>query len=171
MTHKANIDAIMHFHQHIWPLIRQRVPDAQWMIVGAWPPPEILALDGHQGVCVYSNVPDVKPFIRESAVYIAPLRIGSGVKVKIMEALAMGKAIVATPVAAEGMGLLVGQNVEIAELDDQFADVIIRLWADSTCRSQMEQHARQTAIERFGIDAGARTLTQIYQQLGICKSQ
>ena len=165
MTHQANIDAIMHFYQHIWPLIRERVTDAQWMIVGAWPPPEILALDGHQGVCVYSNVPDVKPFIRESAVYIAPLRIGSGVKVKIMEALAMGKAIVATPVAAEGMGLLNGRDIEVADLDSPFADTVVNLWQNDAARQSLELHARQCVVERFGFEAGARTLNCIYEQL------
>jgi len=73
-----------------------------------------------------------RPYIVKTAVYVAPLRIGSDVKVKIMEALPLGKAIVATPVADEGMGLLPGRDLEVAVLDGFFADAIVRVFNDAT---------------------------------------
>jgi glycosyltransferase involved in cell wall biosynthesis len=164
MTHQANVDAIMYFHRHVWNDVRARVPDAAWSIVGAQPPPEIAALDGHNGVRLYANVPDVKPYIAEAAVYIAPLRIGSGVKVKVMEALAMGKAIVATGVAAEGMGLRSGENIQVAELDAPFRDAIIHLWSNDAYRLALQNNARSFAVEAFSFEAGRQTLNGIYKE-------
>lgn len=163
MTHQANVDAIMHFHRHVWNDVRARVPDAAWSIVGAHPPPEIVALDGHHGVRVHANVPDVKPYIAEAAVYIAPLRIGSGVKVKVMEALAMGKAIVATGVAAEGMGLQSGENIHVAELDAPFRDAVIRLWTDDAYRLALQRNARDFAVAAFSFAAGRHALNGMYE--------
>jgi polysaccharide biosynthesis protein PslH len=165
MTHQPNVDAILTFHRTIWPQLRAGFPDAQWTIVGAAPPPEIVALDGREGVQVHANVPDVRPFIAAAAVYIAPLRIGSGVKVKIMEALAMGKAIVATPVAAEGMGLEPGRDLVVTELGPTFSAAVAGLWQDAGARHALQRHAREAAVARFSVNAGRETLNRIYDRL------
>jgi len=165
MTHQPNVDAILTFHRTIWPQLRAGFPDAQWAIVGAAPPPEIVALDGSEGVHVYANVPDVRPFIATAAVYVAPLRIGSGVKVKIMEALAMGKAIVATPVAAEGMGLEPGRDLIVADLGPTFSEAVAGLWHDAAARNTMQRHARKAAVARFSVNAGRETLDRVYDRL------
>jgi len=165
MTHQPNVDAILTFHRTIWPELRAGFPDAQWAIVGANPPPEILALDGREGIHVRANVPDVRPFIAGAAVYIAPLRIGSGVKVKIMEALAMGKAIVATPIAAEGMGLESGRDLIVTDLGPTFSAAVAELWQDAAARNAMQRHAREAAVARFSVNAGHETLDRIYARL------
>jgi glycosyltransferase involved in cell wall biosynthesis len=165
MTHQANVDAVTNFFQAAWPQIVERVPGAEWWIVGASPPEEIRALDGQQGVRVFADVPDVRPYISKAAVYVAPLRIGSGVKVKIMEALALGKAIVASPVAAEGMGLTAGMELEVAELDDPFAATVVRLFSDATHRAMLEANAREAAVKLFSVTAGVKTLAAAYDRL------
>jgi glycosyltransferase involved in cell wall biosynthesis len=165
MTHQPNVDAILTFHRTIWPQLRAGFPDAQWAIVGAAPPPEIAALHGREGVQVHANVPDVRPFIAAAAVYIAPLRIGSGVKVKIMEALAMGKAIVATPVAAEGMGLKAGRDLIVSDLGPGFSAAVAGLWQDAAARQEMQRHAREAAVARFSVNAGRETLDRTYNRL------
>lgn len=162
MTHQANVDAVLNFFRGAWMRIRGEVPDAQWWIVGGAPPPEIRDLHGRDGVSVHADVPDVAPFVAAASVYVAPLRIGSGVKVKMMEALALGKAIVATGVAAEGMGLVSGRDLEIAELDGPFADAVVRLWSDDQHRTRLEQGARETAVNRFGVEAGRRVMDAVY---------
>ena len=165
MTHQANVDAVLHFYGAVWKQILACTPDAEWWIVGGSPPPEIRALHGKQGVTVHADVPDVRPHIAAATVYIAPLRIGSGVKVKVMEALAMGKAIVATAVAAEGMGLASGRDLEVAELDKPFADAVVRLWDDDRHREALERNARKAAIDLFSVSAGTRAMKETYARL------
>ena len=162
MTHHANVDAVINFFNAGWLQVIDRVPGAEWWIVGASPPDKILALDGRMGVRVFADVPDIRPYIAKASVYVAPLRIGSGVKVKIMEALALGKAIVATPVAAEGMGLLPGRDLEVAEIDSFFADAVVRVFNDTTHRMMLEANARKAAIELFSVTAGAQALAVAY---------
>lgn len=165
MTHQANVDAVLHFAESVWPLIREKVPDGRWWIVGGKPPPEISNLSKRAGISVFADVPDVRPFIAAAAVYIAPLRIGSGVKVKIMEALAMGKAIVATPVAAEGMALEPGRDLVVTDLGPTFSAAIAGIWRDAAARNAMQRYAREAAVARFSVEAGRTTLDQVYDQL------
>ncbi len=165
MSHGANLDAVMHFAHAVWPCVRNRVPDARFLIVGASPPPQVRALDGQNGVAVHADVPDVRPYIEKASVYAVPLRIGSGVKVKIIEALAMGKAIVATPVAAEGMGLTEGADIKIGALDDAFAEDIVALLGSEDRRRALEAAARAAAIRLYSIDKGQRDLDAIYESL------
>jgi glycosyltransferase involved in cell wall biosynthesis len=117
-------------------------------------------------VKVFADVADVKPYIAEAAIYVAPLRIGSGVKVKIMEAMALGKAIVATAVAAEGMGLVSGRDLEVAELDAPFCDAVVRLFSEPQRRSSLEANARSAAVKLFSVEAGVKTLDAAYAGLG-----
>jgi len=165
MTHHANIDAIAHFHRQIWPLVRAKVPDAEWWIVGASPTEDIKRLSGCDGIRVFADVPDVRPFIHQASVYIAPLRIGSGVKVKIMEALSLGKAIVATGTAAEGMGLVPDRDLFVADLDRPFADAVASLLSDETRRSRLGRNARDAACRLYSFDAGRKTLGRAYGRL------
>jgi glycosyltransferase involved in cell wall biosynthesis len=165
MSHRANVDAIVHFEKELWDRIRARARDVELWLVGASVPDEIRALDGTRGIKVFSDVPDVKPFIDAAAVYIAPLRIGSGVKVKIMEALAMGKAIVATPVAAEGMDLADGRDLRICELGDSFVTAVVEMIGDAGARLALERQARETGERRFGFASGRAELDAIYARL------
>lgn len=165
MSHRANVDAILHFQAQAWDRIRERASDVELWLVGATPPDEIRALNGTRGIRVHADVPDVRPFINAAMVYVAPLRIGSGVKVKIMEAMAMGKAIVATPVAAEGMELYDGEDIKIRNLGLPFVDSILGLLNDPDERQMLQQRARDTAVRRFGFSTGADELDNIYKRV------
>ena len=165
MTHHANIDAITHFQRQVWPLVRAKVPDAEWWIVGASPTEDIKRLSGCDGIRVFADVPDVRPFIHKASVYIAPLRIGSGVKVKIMEALSLGKAIVATGIAAEGMGLVPDRDLVVADLDRPYADAVAALLSGGTRRSRLGRNARDAACRIYSFDAGRKTLDRAYGRL------
>ena len=128
-------------------------------------------MDVALGVRVFGNVPDVRPYIASASVYVVPLRIGSGVKVKIIEALAMGKAIVATPIAAEGMGLKDDHDLNIMELGDEFVDAVVRLFKDEGQRSRLEANARETAVRLFSFATGSLELDAIYRQLAEISSK
>jgi polysaccharide biosynthesis protein PslH len=165
MMHRANVDAVMNFRQSMWIKIRERVGNAELWIVGASPPQEIQALDGTHGIKVFSNVSDVRPYVAAACVYVAPLRIGSGVKVKIIEALAMGKAIVATPVAAEGMGLVNDHELKVAERGDEFVDAVVELFEDERKRTELGESARDAAERLFSFASGNLELEEIYRRL------
>lgn len=165
MTHHANVDAILHFHKHVWPLVRSKVPDAEWWVVGASPTENITRLSGCDGIKVFADVPDVRPFIRKASVYVAPLRIGSGVKVKIMEAMSLGKAIVASSTAAEGMGLRSDEDVIIADLDGPFAEAVVAVLSDAARRMRLQTNARESACRLFGLSAGQAALTHAYSKV------
>ena len=100
--HPANVDAAVWLAGTLFPPVRDRVPDARLTIVGASPTPEVRALAG-EAVSVTGPVDDVVPYLDRAAVVAAPIRLGGGMRVKVLEALAAGKAVVATPLAVEGL--------------------------------------------------------------------
>ena len=103
--HPPNVDAAQWLAREIFPRVRARHAAARLRLVGAEVPASVLALAG-DGVEVFANVPDVTPFLERASVVVAPLRMGSGMRVKVLEALAAGKALVATPLAVEGLAIL-----------------------------------------------------------------
>lgn len=145
--HTPNVDAVLDFHEHSWPLIAEAIPEAQLMLVGFNPPPAVRALHGGR-ITVTGQVPETGPYLEAARVSIAPLRYGAGVKGKIGEALMHGLPVVTTPIGAEGMHLQDGEHVLIAEPGEDFARAVIRLYGDAelwriiaeTGRTHIRQH-------------------------------
>lgn len=127
MDYYPNIDAVLFFAQHCWPFIRAQIPDATWQIVGKNPQSEVQKLAELPGVTVTGSVPDVQPFLAKSAVAIAPLLIGSGTRLKILEALAMQKAVVSTSLGCEGLSLVPGKHLIVADQPEAFAQAVVEL--------------------------------------------
>jgi len=125
MHYYPNVDAVLFFAQRCWPLIRAQVPDATWKIVGHDPSPEVQRLAGLPGVTVTGSVPDVWPYLAKSTVVIAPLQVGSGTRLKILEALAMQKAVVSTSVGCEGLSVVPGKHLIVADQPEAFAQAVI----------------------------------------------
>ena len=155
--HAPNVDAILDFHQHSWPQITTALPEARLMIVGFAPPPEVRALAGGR-VIVTGQVPEVAPYLDDARVSIAPLRYGAGVKGKIGEALMHGLPVVTTTIGAEGMGLVDGEHVLIAEAGEPFAQAAIRLYGDAELWGQMAQNGRHHVQGRHSVKAAAESL-------------
>src|SRR2546421_2198591 len=135
MDYYPNIDAVLSFAQRCWPRIRVQIPDATWQIVGRNPPPEVQRLAGLPGINVTGTVPDVRPYLAASAVAIAPLSIGSGTRLKILEALAMRKALVSTSVGCEGLAVVPGKHLLVADQPEAFAQAVVALMHDSERRT------------------------------------
>lgn len=127
MNYYPNINAVLLFAQQCWPRIRAQVPDATWKIVGRNPPAEVQRLAELPGVTVTGAVPDVRPYLAASAVAIAPLQIGSGTRVKILEAFAMRKAVVSTTVGYQGLVVESGKHLLIADQAEEFAQAVVDL--------------------------------------------
>lgn len=143
-VHPPNVDAALRLVRTIAPRVWREVPEARITIVGHEPPAELLALAGER-VTVTGSVPDVEPYLARAAVVAVPLRLGGGMRVKVLEALAAGKAVVATPRALEGLVLRDGVEARIADDADAIADAIVALLRAPEERVAMGARAREWA--------------------------
>jgi sugar transferase (PEP-CTERM/EpsH1 system associated) len=155
-----NEDAMLFFCRETLPLIRREEPDVTLTIVGRAPTPSVSALARQHGVSVTGRVDDVRPYVRDAAVYVVPLRIGGGTRLKIFEAMAMAKAVVSTHVGAEGLPVTDGEHVCLADEPQAFASAVVRLLRDLNRRRQLEAAARALVLERHDWSAVAGRLEQ-----------
>jgi sugar transferase (PEP-CTERM/EpsH1 system associated) len=153
-----NEDAMLFFCREILPLVRAEEPDVRLSIVGRAPTPAVTQLASDAGVVVTGRVDDVRPYMREAAVYIVPLRVGGGTRLKIFEAMAMGKAVVSTTVGAEGLPVTSGEHLLIADEPRTFARRIVSLIRDVARRRQLETAARALVERRYDWSAVAGDL-------------
>jgi glycosyltransferase involved in cell wall biosynthesis len=145
MDYYPNLDAVLYFAQECWPLIRASVPTATWQIVGKNPPAAVMELADAPAISVTGTVPDVKPYLAAATIAIAPLRIGSGTRLKILEACAMGKAVVSTSIGCEGLGAVSGKHLIVEDQPDRLAESIVRLLRDTQRRISLGVGARALA--------------------------
>ena len=167
-----NEDAVIFFLQSILPNIWRTYPQVRLSVVGQRPTEKLRRVveetttSNTQGeVVVTGRVEDVKPYIAQAGVYVVPLRIGGGTRLKILEALAMQKAIVSTTVGAEGLNLVDQQEIVLADRPDQFADSVIGLLADSERRRNLGLKGRERVEQDYGWSAIGNKLRQVYQNL------
>ena len=132
-----NEDGILQFIDAILPSIRREVPGASLTVVGRNPSARLRALAGEAGVRVTGTVDDVRPYMAEAAVYVVPLRVGGGTRLKIFEGLAMGKALVSTTVGAEGLPLVPGKHFLQADEPAEFARAVVALLRDPVRRKAL----------------------------------
>ncbi len=135
-----NVDAALRLATDILPRVRQRVPDARLYLVGNAPPPELQALAG-ESIIVTGRVPDVRPYLARAAAFVSPLRLGAGIKNKVLEALAMGCPLVATPLSVDGIAVTDGHDALIAD-GDGLIDAIVRVLQDADLRQQLSSNGR-----------------------------
>jgi glycosyltransferase involved in cell wall biosynthesis len=147
----ANIDAVDHFLDAIWPRIRCSVPGAQFVTVGRNPSPELAhRIQKNPGASVHGSVPDIRPFLEEAAVIVVPLRVGGGSRLKILEAFASGKAVVSTAVGVEGIEAVDGQHLLVADDPAGFAGAVERLLREPSLRERIGAAGRQLVEARYG---------------------
>jgi glycosyltransferase involved in cell wall biosynthesis len=163
-VHPPNVDAAIRLARDIMPSVRARVPDATLEIVGDAPPAAVRALGG-DGVVVTGHVADVRPHVENAAVVAAPLRLGGGMRVKVLEALAAGKAIVATPRAVAGLELVPGTHALVADTDADLSDALAELLEDPEGRRRMGSAAREWAGARLGWEHATTAYTDLYERL------
>ncbi|HUR33061.1 MAG TPA: glycosyltransferase [Vicinamibacterales bacterium] len=144
-----NEDAMLFFCRDILPLIRAEEPDVTLSIVGRAPTSAVRRLASEAGVEVTGRVDDVRPHMRNAAAYVVPLRIGGGTRLKIFEAMAMGKAVVSTTVGAEGLPVVGGEHLLLADEPRSFARGVVRLLRDLDKRRGVEQAARQLVVANY----------------------
>jgi glycosyltransferase involved in cell wall biosynthesis len=148
-VHPPNVDAAERLARSILPGVLARRPDVSLVLAGDSPPGGVWALAGPQ-VHVTGRVHDVRPYLDRATVVAVPIRFGGGMRVKVLEALEAGKAIVASPRAVEGLHLTHGDQLLIAETDAEFTDAVVSLMADAELRAALAASARAWALEHLG---------------------
>ncbi|HEY2015219.1 MAG TPA: glycosyltransferase family 4 protein [Bryobacteraceae bacterium] len=159
-----NIDGVIHFVQDIWPRIAEAYPKARCKIIGGRPPPSLLALAGPR-VELTGFVSDLRPHLAAAAAVVVPLRLGGGTRLKIVEAMAMGKAIVSTSLGTEGIDAVPGRDLLVEDQPAAFADAVHRLLAEPGLAARIGQSARQLAVDRYSWSEAARALQGFYRRI------
>jgi polysaccharide biosynthesis protein PslH len=157
-------DAALYFCNQILPLIRQVINPVEVRIVGWNPPPEVLRLNGN-GVRVTGRVEDVVPHYQESSVCVVPLRAGSGTRLKILEAMALGRPVVSTSIGCEGLEVVDGEHLLIGDTPERFAANTLSLLRDRALYQSMRVSARRLVEARYGWDKIADRLMDVYNEV------
>ncbi|MCX7855806.1 MAG: glycosyltransferase family 4 protein [Anaerolineae bacterium] len=162
-----NIEGILWFAQRVYPLIRERVPDAPFFVVGARPPKEIRTLEAEiPGVQVTGYVEDPTPYIRESGVFIVPLHTGSGMRVKILTAWAWGIPVVSTSVGCAGIPVRPGTDILVADSEAEFAAAVLRVLEDREAAARLAAAGRRYVEEQFDWRVVCQKMDQVYAGVG-----
>ena len=127
MDYHANIDAVTYFAKTAWPALRERRPERRFVIVGSRPAPEVVGLANEAGIVVTGTVEDVRPYYRKAALVVVPLRVGSGTRLKVLEAMAAGMPVISTRLGAEGLAVTHGKDILIAETPAEMVDAAASL--------------------------------------------
>ena len=159
-----NVDGVIYFVQDIWPRIVEAHPEARCKIIGGRAPPSLLALAGPR-VELTGFVSDLRPHLAAAAAVVVPLRLGGGTRLKIVEAMAMGKAIVSTTLGAEGIEAVAERDLIVEDQPAAFADAVSRLLAQPGLAARIGQSARQLAVERYSWSGAARALEGFYRRI------
>ena len=162
MDYWANVDAVVWFANEVLPKVRARASAAQFWIVGANPSPEVAKLADLEGITVTGRVPDVRPFIAHADAVVAPLRLARGVQNKVLEAMSMAKAVIATPQAADGLHEEPRGELLVAEDPETFAVAVLDLLGRDD-RTAIGERSRQKVIESYGWAANLRCLNTILE--------
>lgn len=159
-----NQDAMLFFCREVLPIVRRAEPGIRLSIVGRAPTPAVRKLADEAGVRVTGRVDDVRPFMHEAAVYVVPLRIGGGTRLKIFEAMAMGKAVVSTTVGAEGLPVSSDEHILLADGPQAFARAVVDLVRDVDRRRQLETAARALVVANYDWSAVAGELERALER-------
>lgn len=164
MDWMPNEDGILYFADQVLPLIRQRRPNVKLWVVGRKPGKRVESLgESDPGIQVTGRVDDIRPYVAKGSVYVVPLRVGGGTRLKIFEAMAMGKAIVSTTIGAEGLPVTTGSDIVLADTPEMFAQAVCELLESADRRKSLGQAARKLVEERYGWGAVAKQVDEALQ--------
>ena len=163
---RPNVDAAIWFAGEVLPRVRARRPDARLLVVGKRPTPALRRLADEGMLLLTGEVPDARPYLAGAAVYIVPMRIGGGVRLKLLEALALELPVVSTSMGAEGVsGLRAGEHCLIADDPAGFAAATLRLLGDRALCGRLGAAGRALARERYDWSVIVPRLEALYQQI------
>ena len=149
MDYKPNIDAAAWFSREVLPLIRHRIPDATFWIVGARPTAEVRSLARHDEIHVTGTVDEVRPYLAHAGVVVVPMRLARGIQNKALEAMAMGAATVVSTTSALALNAVPGRDFQLADDADSFARAVVELLGDPAARERFGRAGREAVLENY----------------------
>jgi glycosyltransferase involved in cell wall biosynthesis len=166
MNWYPNRDAMLFFTDKVWPLLKKEIPDIKMTVIGQDPPQKLKNLARNdKNFIVTGFVDDVRPYIDQATVYVCPIKDGGGTKLKILDALAMGKAIVADPVSCEGIDVVDGESVLFTEIPDDYVKSIKRLFDDGALLQKLGNNGRNLILEKYSFINIGRKLSRLYETI------
>jgi glycosyltransferase involved in cell wall biosynthesis len=161
----ANRDAVEWFIESIWPLIKAQLPDVRFLAIGQNPSPQVLrAAADDSSIEAPGFVDDIRPWVSRAAVYVVPLRVGGGTRLKVIDAMAQGKAIVSTSLGAEGIDGEADRHFILADEPEAFASAVVELLRNAAARERLGTAARALAVERYSWHLLGQRLVDAYDE-------
>lgn len=165
MDYRPNVDAVLWFADEVWPLVQAARPSATWAIVGQKPHPRLERLRQVPGITITGWVEDVRPYLAGAHLFIMPFRVGSGTRLKLIEAMAAGKPIVSTRVGAEGFPVTDGREIVLADGAEEMGTAVLRLLDDPATCARLGAAARQFAAA-YDWRVVIPKFNQVYEAVG-----
>lgn len=162
LDYRPNFDATSHLVDEIWPLVRERCPDAELTVVGKGSDAQLRRFR-REGVVLTGEVPDLRPYLQRAAVVAVPVRMGGGTRLKVVEGLAMGKAMVSTTLGCEGVAVEDGVNLLIADGAQAFASTLLRLFEDPARGEALGAAGRRLIEDEYSWDGAGERLELLYR--------
>ncbi len=165
MSYHANVTMALEFTQRTFPLVQARFPEAQLWIVGKDPAREVVSLHRPPAVQVVGTVPDLRPYLRQAAAAVAPLRYGAGVQNKVIEAMACATPVVVTPAGVQGLAIEPGREAIVAEPGEKMAEAVIATLADDERRRRVGAAGRRYVEQHHDWSKIVEQLEGVYDEL------
>lgn len=165
MDFRPNVDAVLWFAAEILPQIKAQRPDVHFWIVGQQPHPALARLQRHPDITITGAVPEIEPYLAGAAAVVVPLRMGSGTRLKVLQALSMARPVVGTPLGCAGLDLIDRVHLRLAESPAAFATAVCETLADPPGAAMMAQQGRRHVVARFDWGMLAPQLERFYQEL------
>jgi polysaccharide biosynthesis protein PslH len=164
LTYRPNLDAAYHLIEDIWPRVLRRCPDAKLTVVGRGYPTDLRNLR-RPGVTLTGEVPDIRPYLEHAAVVCVPIRMGGGTRLKVVEGLAMGKAMVSTSLGCEGVAVRDGEHLLIADDADSFASRVLELFDSPASGAKLGRAGRGLVEHEYSWSLAGERVQALYQKL------
>jgi sugar transferase (PEP-CTERM/EpsH1 system associated) len=165
MNYEPNVDAVLHFHRDIFPLVKRRLPSLRFHIVGRDPTGSVRRLTRDPQVTVTGTVPDVRPYLHSAAVMVAPLRLGRGIQNKILEAMAAGVPVVGTSLAFQGLDSIETAGIRIADRPEAFAGEMLDLIGNPSWHRECSEKSRRYVERHHRWDDHNAALSRILREV------
>ncbi len=164
MYYKPNLDAVIYFCKEIFPIIKNKIPNISLYIVGPHSSTEVEGLRADPNITVMGYVRDLDSLIRKAAIVVVPIRLGGGIRIKTLHAMAMGKAVIATSLGAQGIDVIPEENIIIANEPEIFAKRTIELLENGQLRQRLGRNARKLIKEKYQWEPVIKKLERIYEE-------
>ena len=165
MWYEPNVDAVKYFAREIFPLLREDLPDIEFVIVGDKPTEDVIVLSKEKGISVTGYTDDIRPYLSTASIFVAPIRMGSGTRLKILSAMCAGLPVVSTSVGCEGLDVVDDENICIAESPQQFRDKIIRLLEEKDYRERIATGGKRLVEKKYSREVIEEKLIRLWKGL------